>query len=102
MNEVKQSTSSSREVLFHLSKAVSCSKRKREVEPQCRCVDVRVSSPTRDEIFSKSASVKREEDMVVSPSELPLSLLFGSAGNSSGVSTRVNLEASEEPAQGSQ
>lgn len=86
-----------RGLMTDLSNAVSCSKRKREVEPQCCCVDVRVSNPTRDEITCKSASVKRE-DARASPSELLLSLLFSKAGNSSGVSTLVNLEASEEPA----
>lgn len=40
----------------HLSKAVSCSKRKREVDPQCCCVDVRLSSPTREDTASRSDS----------------------------------------------
>jgi len=46
---------------IYLSRAVSCSNMNREVEPQCSWVDVRVSSPTRDDMDCRSASVKRVE-----------------------------------------
>lgn len=69
--------------MSHLSRAVSCSKRNREVDPQCSCVDLRVSRPTREEMTSKSLSVNLE-GAAASLSKVSESVLLGAERESSG------------------
>ena len=85
----------------HLSRAVSCSNKKRDDEPQCDSVDLRVSNPTKEEMASKSASLNLD-GAKASSSRLPESVLLGARLPASGVSCCISVgtDWSEDPAAG--